>query len=105
MVSKDKSHGFFRRFDIVHFPRVFKPSEQDYDLEQKLLEELPGIFNWALDGLKRLESNEWKMTPSPSMDETHLEFKRGLNPLHDFVDEKCSFGPDNSVKAKDLRQY
>ena len=103
--TRDKSHGFFRRFDTVRFPRVFKPSEQDFDLEKTLLEELPGIFNWALKGLRRLESNDWIMTPSSSMEEAHSEFKRGLNPLHDFVDEKCSFGPDNSVKAEDFRQY
>ena len=69
--SRDRSYGFFRRFQIIRFERIFKESEQDQDLEETLQHDLPGILNWALLGLKKLIDNEWVITcllytsPSP----------------------------------------
>ena len=34
--SRDCSYGFFRRFQIIQFERIFKESEQDQDLEETL---------------------------------------------------------------------
>jgi putative DNA primase/helicase len=56
--SKDQSHGFFRRVLILQFNRIITEAEQDKFLTQKLRTELPGIFNWALEGLKRLQHNQ-----------------------------------------------
>ncbi len=60
----DTSDGFMRRFLIVHFPMHYVNADKvvpntnkrplDVNLEQKLLKELPGIFNWALEGLQEL---------------------------------------------------
>lgn len=49
---KDRSAGVFRRIYVIPFrKRVQKP---DVYLPQKLKAELPGIFGWAMMGLKRL---------------------------------------------------
>ena len=50
----DHSHGFFRRLIILKFNRKFSPAEQNRDLEQELLEELPGILVWAVVGQQTL---------------------------------------------------
>jgi len=102
--SKDRSHGFFRRFDVVRFPRVFDESERDPDLQGTLLGELPGIFNWSLAGLRRLEENGWNMTRSAAMEQAHAEFKEHVNPLSSFLEERCDFGePLRETAAEDLR--
>ena len=38
----------------MSFPRTVPRDERDPHLDEKLVDELPGILNWALDGLKRL---------------------------------------------------
>jgi len=51
---KDRSNGMSRRFVPLRFPISIPPEERDPLLVSKLVPELPGIFLWALDGLRRL---------------------------------------------------
>jgi putative DNA primase/helicase len=46
--------AFFRRILLVAFPSTVPKGERDPRLTDKLETELPGILNWALDGLQRL---------------------------------------------------
>lgn len=52
--TQDDDEAFYRRILLVAFPSSVPPAEQDRKLGQKLEDELPGIMNWALDGLQRL---------------------------------------------------
>lgn len=57
--TKVDDDAFFRRWLIVEFPTEFTASHRpgpnkDPELEAELLDELPGILNWALDGLDHL---------------------------------------------------
>jgi putative DNA primase/helicase len=55
----DNSDGFFRKIMIVEMTRQFvKTGTADIDLEAKLLEELPGVFAWALAGLAMLRADK-----------------------------------------------
>jgi putative DNA primase/helicase len=49
----DPSRAMANRLRIVRFTQSFAGRE-DHGLTRRLLEELPGILNWALDGLDRL---------------------------------------------------
>lgn len=55
--SKDKSHGWNRRFVIIRFPNRF---ESDMALKDRMLlnmqHEAPGIFNWLIEGLRRVKA-------------------------------------------------
>lgn len=54
----EHSHAYFRRFLIVPFTQTIPEEQQDKRLAQKIIKtELPGVLNWALEGLKRLLSN------------------------------------------------
>jgi len=46
--------AFFRRILLVPVPDTVPRGERDPALDDKLQAELPGILNWALDGLQRL---------------------------------------------------
>jgi putative DNA primase/helicase len=51
----EQTNAYFRRFLIVPFDVTIPESEQDKQLAQKIIKaELSGVFNWVLDGLKRL---------------------------------------------------
>lgn len=52
---KDLSVGMLSRPIIIPFLKSIPEQEQDRNIKSKLLEELPGIFNFALEGWNRLE--------------------------------------------------
>ena len=103
--TKDRTHGYYRRFDILKFNRRFKLEEQKPDLLEELKEEVSGIFNWALEGLERLSQQKWIMTKSAYMEDCHNEFKRATNPLQVFIEEECVVEANAKVSSKVLRKY
>ena len=102
--TKDRTHGFYRRFDIVRFDRIFGPEEQKPDLLQDLKKEITGIFNWGLEGLERLSEQDWKMTRSRFMESCHEEFRRATNPLQIFLEEECTVEKESSIDSTLLRE-
>lgn len=54
-VIADHSEGFWRRFPIIPFTAHFPDAKQDPLLAKRIIKnELPGILNWAIEGLLRL---------------------------------------------------
>ena len=43
-------HGIWRRIKLIPFTVIIPDDQQDKELLNKLLAELPGILNWALAG-------------------------------------------------------
>jgi len=50
----DKTYGMWRRILLVPFDKVITEANQIKNLADELKTELPGILNWALAGLARL---------------------------------------------------
>lgn len=51
----EHTNAYFRRFLIVPFDVTIPEQKQDKELAKKIIEsELAGVFNWVLQGLKRL---------------------------------------------------
>ena len=86
------------------FDRIFRPEEQKPDLLQDLKKEIPGIFNWGLEGLERLSEQDWKMTRSRFMESCHEEFRRATNPLQIFLEEECTVEKESSIDSTLLRE-
>jgi putative DNA primase/helicase len=99
--TKDLSKGFFRRVVIVPFTRTFSEDEQDRNLEETLRNELPGIFLWALEGLKRLVENK-RFTESPDALKALENYKQEHNTVGQFVDSECVLGGETKCKGSDL---
>lgn len=60
----DRSFGFFRR-QIILEARERDPARKDSPyLAERLCEEKEGIFQWALEGLRRLVHNDYQFTIS-----------------------------------------
>lgn len=51
-IIRDHSKGMWRRLRPIEFKQSFDGERADPDLADKLKAELPGILNWALEGLK-----------------------------------------------------
>lgn len=76
-LPKDVEHNeaFFRRFIILHFGVTIPDNERDPELSKKIIQqELPGVFNWVLEGLNRLLVQR-RFTSSEVADEMLLQYK------------------------------
>jgi putative DNA primase/helicase len=74
---------------------------EDHQLESALLEELPGILNWALDGLERLDRQD-RFTRPASADETMTQLQDLASPVSAFLRDRCETGPKQQVLVDDL---
>ena len=55
----ENTHAYFRRFIIIPFNITVETNQQDKDLSKKIINsELSGVFNFVIDGLKRLLKNK-----------------------------------------------
>lgn len=100
----ENNHAFFRRFLIIHFGVTIK--DGDPELAKKIIaSELPGVFNWVLDGLKRLLSQK-KFTHSREMDSILEEYKRDSDTVLTFlIDEGYEKNVDAEMKLAYFYQF
>ena len=85
----DRTEGFYRRLIIVPFSRQIDKSKIDKALKYKFQREKEGIFNWALEGLKRLYENNFEFSENELTDGVKKEYKRENNNVISFVEECC----------------
>jgi putative DNA primase/helicase len=83
------------RLLIVPFDVSFEGRE-DRSLTDKLMAELPGILNWALDGLDFLRLMGDFDEPSDSK-AAKLRLVYLSDPIHGFVEERCTVSADAGV--------
>ena len=77
--------------------------KEDVTLADRLIEELAGIFNWALEGHKRRTARLGQRFIQPqSSKDTLEEMARLSNPLIDFMEEVLEFGNGFEVSKDDL---
>jgi len=55
--TETDDEAFYRRILLAPFPETIPKAERDKHLDEKLQAELPGVLNWAIEGLQRLLNN------------------------------------------------
>jgi P4 family phage/plasmid primase-like protien len=88
---KDRSLGVWRRLMVMPFRIVIPDAEQDEMLVARLEAELPGILNWALNGLHRL-LRQGQFTRCELCVATANDHRYECDPIAQFVEE-CSLLP------------
>jgi len=99
-VIKGTDHGIWRRIKLVPFITRIEEDKQDKHLEQKLMEESPGILNWLIEGSKRW-CTEGLKTPSVIIRATD-EYRGEMDVIGNFIKERCLQGEGYSIKAREL---
>lgn len=103
--TTDLSDGYFRRLLIVDFPNKFGVNglKKDPHIMDKLSteEELSGLLNIALEGLRRLESNG-TFTENESTIKGIEKYKRDVNPMISFLEECCTLEEEAVASKKEL---
>lgn len=98
----DSSGALASRFIVFMLTQSFYGRENPA-LTDELIAELPGIFNWALDGLERLKARGRFQQPSASQDAIRDLEDLG-SPIGAFVRDRCQIGPGFDVPVDSLYQ-
>ncbi len=84
----EQTDAFFRRFIILNFSVTIPEDQRDPQLAQKIIaSELPGVFNWALDGLKRLLQQK-RFTQSDIVDNTLNNYRMQSDSVQLFLNDE-----------------
>lgn len=100
----DHSSAFYKRLLLIPCDRVFESHEQDRNLRDKLLEELPGILNWSIQGLKRL-SKRGQFEENEFTRNAIEELENENNPVNLFFEEHIEESFDSNIEKGDLYKY
>ncbi|MFT3883592.1 MAG: phage/plasmid primase, P4 family [Gemmatales bacterium] len=96
----DTSGAFSGRLILLKLTHSFYGRE-DTELVNKLTPELPGIFQWALAGLIRLQARGCFIQPQSGLELTE-ELEDLVSPVGAFVREKCVIDPKATVEVGEL---
>lgn len=98
----DNTHGYYRKILIVPFNRIFKEEEMDKNLKEKVLGELSGVLNWAIEGAKRLMNNDYKFTECEAIEKVTKAYKEEQNPVEAFSKDALIYEEGHSETKKDV---
>jgi P4 family phage/plasmid primase-like protien len=97
----ENSNALTGRMVVLKMTRSFYGHE-DTALANKLEDELAGIFNWAMEGLRRRLARGGYFN-QPASGASYLELMAELgNPIGTFVEETLIFEPDATVSKDDV---
>lgn len=93
--SADKTYAYFRRWILIPFNRVFEGDDADEHLLEKLTteEELSGILNLAIKGLKKLQIE--RGFKEQDIEEIISAYDLGASRIRIFLQEHCVVEPGN----------
>ena len=99
----DFMKAFFRRFLIIPFEVTIPENQQNKNLHREIIEsELPGVFNWILEGLKRLLIQK-QFSESHSIDKALDQFMTESDTVKRFLEEEgYKSDPEKKVLLKEL---
>jgi putative DNA primase/helicase len=96
----DASGALASRFVILVLQQSFLGRE-DNELTGRLLQELPGILNWGVEGLKRLYKRGYFVQPE-SANEISQDFADLGSPISSFLRDRCELGNGYTASIDDV---
>lgn len=106
-ITYDESAGFYRRWVVLKFHEKFTTDDPDFDpnIDEKIStpDELSGIFNWAMVGLRRLlTNNDFTCNLGMTFNEKIDRNKKDMNFAHYFVSKFTAACEHKGVNLVDL---
>lgn len=101
--TRDFSDALFRRATILQFNRSFAPHEQDPNLSEKLLSELPAILTQSLVAYQHAVTNGF--TLAPSSEAAKLAWRMEADQVAQFVQDRCKHDPAGRVQIGELYRH
>lgn len=79
--------GIWRRIKMIPFTVQIPDEKKDKHLAGKLRRELPGIFNWAIEGCRKYQ--ESGLQEPRSVRGSTMEYRKDMDAIQQFIDECC----------------
>ena len=86
-VVKGNDHAIWRRIVLIPFEVKFAKHQQDRKLEAKLMDELPGILNWVIEGC--MEWNRIGLAAPDSIERATGHYRSQMDMIGLWEAEKC----------------
>jgi P4 family phage/plasmid primase-like protien len=99
----DTNNGLFRRVKVLEL-RAIPEEKRDPTVIERVRLEGPGIINWALEGLRRLNERGYFTYPKSMTDATE-RFKRDNDLPGMFLEERCKRPESELYDPKEYRVY
>jgi putative DNA primase/helicase len=96
----DKAGALASRFIIIRM-KFSAFGKEDVNLRQRLMNELPGIFNWAIEGLKRLQTRGKFVQPKTGVDAL-ADLVALSSPISAFVRDRCIVVSGKTVTTTEI---
>lgn len=100
---RDPAGAIMRRLMLLETRHTAPPQSRDTRLLEKLRVELPGILNWALEGLTELRSRGAFTEPESTREEIE-EIARAQSDIAAFVEERCVLDPAAFVTVREFNE-
>jgi putative DNA primase/helicase len=101
-IVKGDDEGIWRRIRLIPFTHTVPKEDVDKQLPEKLRNELPGIFGWAVEGCIK-----WQQEGLGEPEEVRAatdEYKEEMDLLSNFIDEHCVMMPAAKVSVNDIHK-
>lgn len=92
--------GIWRRIHMIPFTVSIPEEKKDKELKFKLQSEYPAILQWAVEGCLLWQSEGLEMPRA--VREMCKEYRREMDVISAFIDDKCDVAEGNFVKASQL---
>ena len=99
-IIRSDSYATWRRIQLIPYSVTIPESEWNKELIEQLQNELPGILNWALEGLRAYLRDG--LEPPKCIQDAVSEYRSEMDIIGDWIDECCVEDPHAKVSAKDL---
>lgn len=100
--NEDDNIAFMERSTLFIFQNAIHPSDRIINMDDKLWKERDQIVSWAMEGLFRLVANNFTFSEASDADKVRHSRMVQVNPIEDFLEEKCSFQKGARVHAVNL---
>ncbi len=96
--NNDTSAGFFRRFIIAKFDRMFTEADDNKLIRAQLREELPGICNKLIIAFKTLQLRNYEFIQPEESKMALAEYREASNPI-------MVFAKDHDIELGTLEEF
>ena len=97
---RDSGEGMWRRITVIPWSVTIPEEQQDKKLRERLLEELPGILAWVIEGARLyLESGLPKLD---TLTEVNRSLRQSCDDLGRWMETHIQYGPQFRIQSSDL---
>lgn len=100
---RDPGNAVWRRLVIIPWSVVIPPPDRDENLREKLLEELPGILNWIVQGAKRYLENGFPV--SSKIENATRYLRSSCDDVANWIDSCVIQGPGYHAQSSSLYNH